>query len=281
MNRCPVPGGALARHLVYPIPYEPLTFLERVMVQAGFGPPGCCCICGRLTTWRGVSDNLRETARCASCGAICRQRQLAYVACQSLAASLNVQLTTLRQLSLNSRLRVYNTEANGAVHATLKNMDGYVCSEYFGPQYASGDRVGQVVHQDLQNLLLPDQSFDLVLSGEVLEHVPQPYQAHREIFRVLRSGGRHIFTVPFDQTSYTDDVRAECGTDGKINYLKPPEYHGDPVRPGEGVLVYTVFGMEMLAKLHSIGFSPRMYRLRDVWLGLFGCNGIVFEAVKP
>jgi hypothetical protein len=46
-----------------------------------------------------------------------------------------------------------------------------------------------------------------VLTSDVLEHVADAYSAHGEIFRVLRSGGRHIFTVPFAGTD-KDDVRA-------------------------------------------------------------------------
>ena len=39
-------------------------------------------------------------------------------------------------------------------------------------------------------------SFDLVLTSETLEHVPDLAAASREIRRVLVPGGRHIFTIP-------------------------------------------------------------------------------------
>ena len=43
---------------------------------------------------------------------------------------------------------------------------------------------------DAERLELPSESFDVVLSGFALTHVPRPELATREIFRVLRPGGR-------------------------------------------------------------------------------------------
>jgi len=39
--------------------------------------------------------------------------------------------------------------------------------------------------------------FDLVLCNQVFEHVPQPFQAAKAIFAMLRPGGLLIFTAPF------------------------------------------------------------------------------------
>jgi hypothetical protein len=47
------------------------------------------------------------------------------------------------------------------------------------------------------------------------------------------------------------------------------------------VLVYTIFSIEMLAKLAEIGFTPEMHRVHNRVLGIYGDNGFVFEAVKP
>lgn len=41
-----------------------------------------------------------------------------------------------------------------------------------------------------------DQSFDVVVSDYVNEHITNPYDHHREIFRVLRNRGYYLFRTP-------------------------------------------------------------------------------------
>jgi SAM-dependent methyltransferase len=176
-------------------------------------------------------------------------------------------------------ITVYNTEASGPIHHALRTMPGYHCSEYFGPDNESGASVNGVIHQDLMHVSLEGDSIDLVISSDVFEHIPRPYEAHAEIYRVLRRQGRHIFTVPFHQTEFLDDVRAVLD-DGNIVFRKEPIYHDDPVRPEQGALVYTIFSLEMLVHLRRIGFHTTLYRLHSPLHGILGPNAIVFEAVK-
>lgn len=49
---------------------------------------------------------------------------------------------------------------------------------------------------DFSRLPAEDGSVDLLLALDVLEHVPDDIEALREVVRVLRPGGRGIFTVP-------------------------------------------------------------------------------------
>jgi ubiquinone/menaquinone biosynthesis C-methylase UbiE len=50
---------------------------------------------------------------------------------------------------------------------------------------------------DIVNIPEPDGSFDAVMCIEVLEHVPDPVAALREMTRLLRVGGTLIVTAPF------------------------------------------------------------------------------------
>lgn len=53
-----------------------------------------------------------------------------------------------------------------------------------------------VIEGSILELPFADDSFDVVLSTEVIEHTPAPTDAIRELCRVLRPGGRLIVTSP-------------------------------------------------------------------------------------
>ncbi|MFH0352307.1 MAG: class I SAM-dependent methyltransferase [Chromatiales bacterium] len=67
-------------------------------------------------------------------------------------------------------------------------------------EYVGVDREGPLSNPTVvgtaESLLFPDGSFDVVLSTQVLEHLPEPERALREAVRVLRRGGRLLLTVP-------------------------------------------------------------------------------------
>ena len=238
--------------------------------------PAWCNVCGRASILRRKGHNYRETLRCLKCGAINRHRQVAHVVTQGI----NPRYQSLSKLALELPLAVYNTESKGAIHETLMAMAGYTCSEFFSPDAEPGSLVNGVMHQDLMRLSFRDGSFDLVISGEVFEHIPEPYRAHAELHRVLRPGGRHVFSVPFYADHFRDEVRAVPDSSGRPEFLMDPIYHDDPVNPVPGALVYTIFSIEMLTKLDAIGFHTNLYHLYNPRLGIFGSNAFIFEAIK-
>lgn len=253
--------------------------LEHLMVRARAGRM-TCTVCGAFTRFRIEHDNLRETCTCVGCGATNRHRQVAYVLCSALSQKLGKPVAALPSIAhVWPQGAIYNTEARGPTHVRLSSLPGYRASEYFGPAHNSGEAVGPVMHQDLQQLSFADQQFDVVLSSDVFEHIPDPYRAHAEVHRVLKPGGRHVFTVPFYGSGYLDETRARLGALG-VEHLLAPIYHHDPQTGKDDVLVYTIFGLEMLVRLRRLGFETAMYQLSAPWLGILGANALVFEAVK-
>src|SRR4029077_8911652 len=55
---------------------------------------------------------------------------------------------------------------------------------------------GQLVQGDAQNLPFADASFDIVISCETIEHVPDAQGALNEMYRVARPDGRLFLTTP-------------------------------------------------------------------------------------
>jgi len=237
-------------------------------------------VCGSITEFIVQHDNLRETCVCRGCGSFNRQRQIASVILHGQNSEPGgSRFRSLKKLANQTNLFMYNTESRGAIHGVLKLNSRYISSEFFGPTFQSGSFVGGVMHQDLMTLSLATESVALVISSDVFEHIPDPYKAHEQVFRVLRPGGRHVFTVPFYQTECLDEVRSGFDPDGQLTHYKDPIFHGDPLRE-EGALVFTIFGLEMLVKLAKIGFRTNLWKLRDAGTGIIGPNAIVFEAQK-
>lgn len=60
---------------------------------------------------------------------------------------------------------------------------------------------------DITNLDFADNSFDAVLSTEVLEYIKEPHKAVSEIHRVLKEGGIALVSIPFMYKVHDDFVR--------------------------------------------------------------------------
>jgi len=272
--------NSFPQQVIYPLYRRSLRWKEGLALRLG-RYPGRCNLCGRFTMFINVQKNLRESCQCLHCGSNNRRRQIARVLLGSLRLDYGLRFDSLAELSRRKPpLSIYNTETGGAIHNQLRFLPNYLCSEYLGPQYASGELVGNTIHQDLMNCSMADESLDMVISSDVFEHIPEPYQAHREVHRILKRGGRHIFTVPFYQERCADEVRAGMDADGHVRHFLEPQYHDDPVRPADGILVYTIFSLQMLTELERIGFHTRFYQLFSPWRGILGNNAIVFETIK-
>lgn len=156
-----------------------------------------------------------------------------------------------------------------------------VGSEYLGEKLPRGATDSRGVrNEDLTRLTFPDESFDVLLSFDCFEHMPDFVAGMCEVARVLKPGGRMMWTVPFRADLELNLVRASVGADGECVHHEPPEYHGDPINAA-GCLCFTHFGWEMLAQVKEAGFNDS-YALA-YWSDIFGYLGVeqfVFVAVK-
>jgi len=242
-----------------------------------------CNICGKFSYWRinrkqinEPNHQLRESINCRRCGCTNRHRQLVEIICKSDNAN---KYSSLIEFSKKEKIFIYNTEADRPIHNVLKKMKNYVCSEYIDNKFSSGEIINGVMHQDLMATSFNDNCFDMVLTSDVLEHISDPWKAFKEIHRILKPGGRHIFTVPFFQRLSATQERAYLDDKGKIVHILEPMYHSDPLKNND-ILVYNIFSIDFLGKLEIMGFRTLMYKLSNPIHGIYGPNAIVFESIK-
>jgi SAM-dependent methyltransferase len=69
--------------------------------------------------------------------------------------------------------------------------------QYEGVKLGGGTDYGRIdLVSRVESIPAPDASFDVILCTEVLEHVPSPDAAVREMARLLAPGGRLLLTAP-------------------------------------------------------------------------------------
>jgi SAM-dependent methyltransferase len=69
------------------------------------------------------------------------------------------------------------------------------------------DKERGVFYGDILNIPFPEESFDNVVSFEVLEYVNDPEKAVSELSRVTKVGGKVLVSVPFLVRSHDDQMR--------------------------------------------------------------------------
>lgn len=173
--------------------------------------------------------------------------------CRSSAIHMSLLKVVRDQRLPLAKMQAYEMSSRGPVRDFLaKNAASLTVSEYFDDVVPGEARDG-VQCQDVQRLTFPDASFDLCTSTEVFEHVPDDRAGFAELRRVLRSGGKMIFTVPMSGEEATVE-RARL-KEGSVEHMFPPEYHGDVLRGQGKVLAFRNYGNDIIQRLEQAGFA--------------------------
>jgi SAM-dependent methyltransferase len=179
----------------------------------------------------------------------------------------------LTRLGRDAGASVYELSSRGSLCRWLRRTYARVTvSELFDDDPPGEVRRG-VQCQDVQRLTFPDQSFDLVTSTEVFEHVPDDARGFREVHRVLRPGGHLVFTVPLADVPAT--VERAVLRDGTVVHLLPPEYHGDRLRGRGRVLAFRTYGLDLADRLALAGFDAAIQRVDEPAHGIAGAKVVV------
>lgn len=181
-----------------------------------FKHKGYCPCCDSKVSFVAKDPWLRDHFLCMGCRSIPRERALMH---------------TIEQWYPNWReLQIHESSPGQRGHSIkLKNQaKHYIESQYF-PGKVKGDMVNGIAHIDLEDQSFKDSSFDLVITSDVMEHIYEPDKAFKEIYRTLKPGGAHIFSVPIINKHKPTERWANRGPDGEPQFLHEPEWHGNPV----------------------------------------------------
>lgn len=146
---------------------------------------GYCYVCHNNVTFSSKDDDFRNNYYCSKCFSVPRMRALYYV--------LNLRCPDWRKKSIHEC----------SPHPTVidyfrRECEGYIPT-YFYPGVQPGITHEGFQCEDLQKTTFEDESFDLIITSDVMEHIPDPWAAYRDMARTLKPGG--CTSSPFLPTS--------------------------------------------------------------------------------
>ena len=130
----------------------------------------------------------------------------------------------------------------------------------FYSEYES--KIETVPSESLLKLSYLSNFFDIVITSETLEHVPDFDKSMQEIHRVLKPGGTHIFTIPIVWDRPYTKVRAKV-ENGRLLHIFPPSYHGSKYENQSDYLVFYEFGRDIIQRCKNAGFLVDVIRNQE------------------
>jgi SAM-dependent methyltransferase len=159
-------------------------------------------------------------------------------------------VAVVKQLPVGS---AYELSTYGATFEyARKHFHPFQCSEYL-PGAKPGTVVNGVRNEDVQQLSFPDDSFDLITSNQVFEHVPDYLRAFKECLRCLKPDGSLVFTVPMH---YAPKIQQNAKLEnGKMVWIGVPEYHGSRIAGPNSAPVFWRFSVhDIVSNVLAVGF---------------------------
>jgi SAM-dependent methyltransferase len=135
-----------------------------------------------------------------------------------------------------------------------------------------GDLIKGFRNENIQSSSFSNEVFDLVLALDVAEHVLNPEQMFRDIYRTLKPGGSFISTFPIHKSQVEAAIPAVTqNDDGTLNYIKnPPEYHGNPIDDAGSLVTYD-YGYEIHELISEwTDFDVSITRYSNKTIGVIG-----------
>jgi SAM-dependent methyltransferase len=181
--------------------------------------------------------NINEGLHCHHCKATVRSMVLADAFCDAVGSPDTLQCVSREQRF--DQLKILEINEAGHLSLYLKLLAGH--------QLLSWPDI------DINAIEFDDDTFDIVIHSEVLEHVENPVHALSECRRVLKPGGSVVFTIPVVVGRLS---RSRAGL--------PASYHGYPPQTDkEEYRVQTEFGSDMWETVMKAGFQNVTVNVRE------------------
>ena len=246
---------------------DPMTLSDAV-APPFFENQGHCPTCDHDVTFVANNSWLRDCYCCSNCGSVPRER--------ALMATLEARFPNWRSLVIHESSPV----DRGASVRLAGECPGYIPSQFY-PGQPLGSCLGRFRCENLESLTFSDESIDLHITQDVLEHVFHPSKVFAEIARTLKPGGAHVFTVPIVNKHRPSVLRARRAGDGQIEHLEPPVFHGNPIS-NSGSLVTVDWGFDICERIHAAsGMFTHVVQIDDLSRGIRAEYIEVLVSFKP
>ncbi len=175
-----IPRTILQRAASWAVPLLGLLYVGR-----GRECPVCGCRRRKFLPYGYVTS--RENALCPRCLALERHRLI------WLWLEQQTDVTTNPKPLLHIAPEVALMRKFEKIYANAEGM--YVTADLESPLAK--------MHFDVQQIPLPDESFDIIICNHLLEHVESDRKALDELYRIMRHGGWGIIISPTDESRAT------------------------------------------------------------------------------
>jgi SAM-dependent methyltransferase len=224
---------------------------------------GYCPICEATVEFSARYDWYRDHLYCSGCASVPRERALALV--------LSRRFPDWRGLAIHEA----SPNARG-----ISSKLGRECNAYTASTYRRDEPLGKQMNggqnENLEVQTFDDESFDLVISLDVMERINEPAEAMQEIERTLRRGGSYIFTTPTHKNRPVSERKARRNPDGTVEQLASTDKESSSDEPVMFEYGYDL--AELIAKWS--GMDVEVVRFHDHHHGIIGEFTEVYVATK-
>ena len=228
---------------------------------------GFCFCCNQATKFIAKDVYLRSNYFCDTCGCIPRERVTMYCIEKFFPHWKESVIHESSPIERGTSIRLRN------------ESKVYIASQFF-PDVEPGTIHHGFRCENIEAMTFDNESIDLHVTQDVMEHVFSPDKAFKEISRTLKQDGMYIFTVPLVNKTKPTQICAEY-KNGEIVHLMKPEYHGNPV-DNSGSLMTRRWGYDITDFIYKTsGMISRIIYIDALELGIRAELNEVIVCHKP